>query len=380
MSKKTAAKKPVASKVSANKVAANKAKPAANKAKPVKKLAALAKPKLAGKSAAPKANASKANASKATMAKIGGPHKQPSKKPATKNAAPKPTVKKAAPAKSAAAQNAVTKISAKASAKPSAKAANLTGQKKQAPTMSMGALLKLAAHELKADAKKQSAEKSQAEKSQAGNKPQAASKPALVTPRPANSNRPETAVKAGAVKISAVKISPVKTGPVKPPARPDFAANEYVVYPTHGVGKIIGIEKQELYGEKIEMFVIEFAKEKMTLRVPFAKITAAGVRRLASPSVMKTALDTLKGRARIKRAMWSRRAQEYEAKINSGDPIAIAEVVRDLHRNANQPDQSYSERQIYEAALERLTREFAAIEKLDEEAASKKLEKYLQAA
>lgn len=160
----------------------------------------------------------------------------------------------------------------------------------------------------------------------------------------------------------------------------EFAPNDYVVYPTHGVGRILCIEKQEIAGMKLELFVIEFEKDKMTLRVPVAKVTSVGMRRLSSPQKMKSALATLRGRARVKRAMWSRRAQEYEAKINSGDPVSIAEVVRDLHRNAGQPDQSYSERQIYEAALDRLARELAAVEKIDELSATQRLEKMLRAA
>ncbi len=160
----------------------------------------------------------------------------------------------------------------------------------------------------------------------------------------------------------------------------EFSPLDYVVYPTHGVGKILCVEKQEISGMKLELFVIEFEKDKMTLRVPLAKVQSVGMRRLSSPQKMKSALATLKGRARVKRAMWSRRAQEYEAKINSGDPVSIAEVVRDLHRNAGQPDQSYSERQIYEAALDRLARELAAVEEIDELAATQRLEKALQAA
>jgi CarD family transcriptional regulator len=160
----------------------------------------------------------------------------------------------------------------------------------------------------------------------------------------------------------------------------EFSPNDYVVYPTHGVGKIVRIEQQEISGMKLDLFVIEFEKDKMTLRVPMGKVNSVGMRRLSSPQKMKSALATLKGRARVKRAMWSRRAQEYEAKINSGDPVSIAEVVRDLHRNAGQPDQSYSERQIYEAALDRLARELAAVEKIDETAAAQRLEKMLRAA
>ena len=163
-------------------------------------------------------------------------------------------------------------------------------------------------------------------------------------------------------------------------SEPAFNQGDYVVYPTHGVGKITGIETQEIAGQKLKLFVIEFEKEKMILRVPLTKVETAGLRRLSSRKIMDTALATLKGRSRVKRTMWSRRAQEYEAKINSGDPVSIAEVVRDLHRNAGQPDQSYSERQIYQAALERLVREVAAVEKIDEDAAVQKLEKLLEAA
>ncbi len=160
----------------------------------------------------------------------------------------------------------------------------------------------------------------------------------------------------------------------------EFGTSDYVVYPTHGVGKIVGIEDEEIAGMALKLFVIEFDKDKMTLRVPVTKASTVGMRKLSSPQKMQNALKTLKGRARVKRTMWSRRAQEYEAKINSGDPVSIAEVVRDLHRNAGQPDQSYSERQIYEAALDRLARELAAVEKIDEEAATERLEKVLQAA
>ncbi len=156
-----------------------------------------------------------------------------------------------------------------------------------------------------------------------------------------------------------------------------FRTNEHVVYPAHGVGKIVDIEKQEIAGTEMELFVIAFEKDKMTLRVPTAKALDVGMRSLASEDVVAKALETLKGRARVKRAMWSRRAQEYEQKINSGDLIAIAEVVRDLHRADDQREQSYSERQLYEAALERLTREVAAVDGSDEMAAQQKVDDVL---
>ncbi len=160
----------------------------------------------------------------------------------------------------------------------------------------------------------------------------------------------------------------------------EFSAGDFVVYPTHGVGKIVGIEEQEISGHELQLFVIKFETEKMTLRVPIEKAKVAGLRRLSSRQQMELALSTLRGRSRVNRAMWSRRAQEYAAKINSGDPISIAEVVRDLHRHGGQPDQSYSERQIYESALERLVRELAAVEKIDRIAATQRLEEMLQAA
>lgn len=158
----------------------------------------------------------------------------------------------------------------------------------------------------------------------------------------------------------------------------EFRPNDFVVYPAHGVGQIVSIEEQEVAGITLQMFVISFVKDKMTLRVPINKASAVGMRSLSSPDIVGKAMDTLKGRARVKRAMWSRRAQEYEQKINSGDLISIAEVVRDLHRNDDQREQSYSERQLYEAALERLTREVAAVDGLEERAAQKMVDDVLE--
>jgi len=156
--------------------------------------------------------------------------------------------------------------------------------------------------------------------------------------------------------------------------RQGFKTSEFIVYPAHGVGQIVAIEEQEVAGAKLELFVINFVKDKMTLRVPTAKIVSVGMRKLAEPPLVKRALETLKGRARIKRTMWSRRAQEYEAKINSGDIVAIAEVVRDLFRSDTQPEQSYSERQLYEAALDRLSREISAVQRIIETEAIKEIE------
>lgn len=156
-----------------------------------------------------------------------------------------------------------------------------------------------------------------------------------------------------------------------------FEKGDFVVYPTHGVGRVIDIEAKEIAGHKLDLFVISFEQERMMLRVPVAKAKLSGLRKLSSRKIMENALVTLKGRSRVSRAMWNRRAQEYEAKINSGDLISIAEVVRDLHRAENQPEQSYSERQLYESALDRMAREVAAIERIDREAAITILNKSL---
>ena len=156
-----------------------------------------------------------------------------------------------------------------------------------------------------------------------------------------------------------------------------FRINEFIVYPAHGVGQIVDITDQEIAGMSLELFVVNFEKEKMVLRVPLEKAKQVGMRKLADGSVMEGAMKTLRGRARVKRTMWSRRAQEYEAKINSGDLIAIAEVVRDLFRNENQPEQSYSERQLYEAALERMAREVATVNKTTDDEAILSLEAVL---
>lgn len=159
--------------------------------------------------------------------------------------------------------------------------------------------------------------------------------------------------------------------------RQGFKTGEFIVYPAHGVGQITDIEQQEVAGYKLELFVVKFAQDKLTLRVPIAKIESAGMRKLASDETVAKALKTVEGRARIKRTMWSRRAQEYEAKINSGELISIAEVVRDLYRSENQPEQSYSERQLYEAALERMSRELSSVNKLSATEAVALIQKHL---
>src|SRR5262249_28194930 len=182
----------------------------------------------------------------------------------------------------------------------------------------------------------------------------------------------QAAAKAAAAAAAAAEA---KKKPVN--QRHGFKTNEWIVYPAHGVGRIVAIEEQEIAGISLELFVITFEKDKMTLRVPTGKSESVGMRKLAEEPTVKKAMETLKGRARIKRTMWSRRAQEYEAKINSGDLIAIAEVVRDLYRSESQPEQSYSERQLYEAALDRMAREIAVVEKLDERGAVQRITEVL---
>ncbi|MCP3370172.1 CarD family transcriptional regulator [Bradyrhizobium cajani] len=210
-----------------------------------------------------------------------------------------------------------------------------------------------------------------------------AAKPAIAKAHAAKPAAPKAPVAAPAKAPVAAKPA------VKPAAAPKveekkvvtqrqgFKANEFVVYPAHGVGQILAIEEQEIAGAKLELFVINFIKDKMTLRVPTAKVANVGMRKLSEPALVKKALETLKGRARVKRTMWSRRAQEYEAKINSGDIVAIAEVVRDLYRSESQPEQSYSERQLYEAALDRLSREIAVVQHSTETEAVKEIEAQL---
>ncbi len=152
-----------------------------------------------------------------------------------------------------------------------------------------------------------------------------------------------------------------------------FNPGDYVVYPAHGVGKVTEIDKTSIAGHDLELLVVTFDKDKMTLKIPLAKAQQSGLREISSKTTINTAISTLKSKAKIKRAMWSRRAQEYETKINSGDPVSIAEVVRDLHRKSNQSEQSYSERQIYEQALSRLAHEFAASERIGKEEATSKI-------
>jgi CarD family transcriptional regulator len=273
-----------------------------------------------------------------------------------------------------------------------------------APAAGAGAVAKTAAKPVsKAEVKPQAAPI----KAAVVEKPQpAAAKPVKPAAAPALAVKPATEVKvvapaapppapAAPSGFSAPVVPPLAPPPAapmmndrRPPDRgpaprahakqETFVEGDHVVYPTHGVGKVERIATEEIAGHKLELIHITFEENRMTLRVPVTKAPAAGLRKLATRKMFDEALAVLKGRARIKRTMWSRRAQEYEAKINSGDPLAIAEVVRDLHRNAGQPDQSFSERQIYEAAMDRLAAELAALDKTDKATASEKLTNFLK--
>ncbi len=328
-------------------------------------------------------------------------------KPVKANLKPKPKAKAAA-VKTAPAKVQVNKVQAKHATK--ATAARPAAQKATAHAA------KPAAHPAKAPAKeavkaKESVKAHAAPKHETAKPAAAPSKnvaKAPIMPPPARPAAPSAAraIPAAVAKTASQKIiAPV--APLAPPAQPGAAAqalqasaaakaaaaaaaakkpvhqrhgfkvNEWIVYPAHGVGRIVAIEEQEIAGISLELFVITFEKDKMTLRVPTGKSESVGMRKLAEEPTVKKAMETLKGRARIKRTMWSRRAQEYEAKINSGDLISIAEVVRDLYRSESQPEQSYSERQLYEAALDRMAREIAVVEKLDERGAVQRITEVL---
>ncbi len=157
-----------------------------------------------------------------------------------------------------------------------------------------------------------------------------------------------------------------------------FNPGDFVVYPTHGVGKVLDITQSEVGGQKLELIAVNFDKERMTMRIPMTSVDKTNLRPLSSKEIMDTALCSLKGKPKVKKTMWSRRFQEYDAKINSGDPCLIAEVVRDLHKPADKGEQSYSERQVFEHAFERLVCEYAACEGIDANEATSKLQTILK--
>jgi CarD family transcriptional regulator len=319
------------------------------------------------KPAATKKTAVKVAAPKSAVAKSILNTKVKSTKPITKSAAQKatakPAAKKAAVAKKTTATTAAVKPVAAKSAKPKVVAAKKATTGKSSPASKAAASTK---SRIAAAAQMVAARRAAAAKEQSA-KPAAAGRSlkAVAAAAPAPAKR-----SSAPVAPSAAEASPA--APKKPlGVKHGFKLHEYIVYPAHGVGQIVGIEEQEIAGMSLELFVITFDKDKMTLRVPTAKVDA--LRKLSEKPVVDKAMQTLKGRARVKRTMWSRRAQEYENKINSGDLIFIAEVVRDLYRSESQPEQSYSERQLYEAALDRMARELAAVEKLDERGAVQRI-------
>ncbi|WP_428408477.1 CarD family transcriptional regulator [Hyphococcus sp.] len=335
---------------------------------------ATTKKKTAAKKAPAKKAAVKTTASKKkTAAKNTAPAKKAVKKATVKTSAKKPAKKKAAvktSAKKASVKTTAKKTAAKktAAAKPSVK----TTAKKAAPKP---------APEKKAAAKKTAPAKAAKKTAKAETKAPPKPKPVNVGQAPRKTTL--------AASIPTPSMTPPKDAPqadaeasinteASTTAKQDFKVNDKIVYPAHGVGKIINLEKQQVAGIPIELFVIDFDQEKMKLRVPTGKAKAAGMRPLSDDKTVKDAISTLKGRARIKRTMWSRRAQEYDAKINSGDIKLVAEVVRDLYRGEDQPEQSYSERQLFEAALDRMAREVAAVRDVDLGKAIEELEGVLK--
>jgi len=296
-------------------------------------------------------------------------------KPATRKTAAKKTAAKKTTAKKTAKTSSTGRTKAAAAQTAKTKTAPKKATAKKAPAKK-AAVKKAAAKKASAKkaAVKKPAAKKAAPKAAAKSAPKAAPKAATKKPV-AKKSANSTAKKA--VKKVAAKVTQTAAPQKLPRQKDGFKIKDHIVYPTHGVGLITDIEEREVAGMPLQLFVIEFEQEKMTLRVPLAKAKATGMRQLSSKDTVKVALQTLRGRARIKRTMWSRRAQEYEAKINSGDLIAIAEVVRDLHRAEGQPEQSYSERQLYEAALDRLSRELAAVERIAHDQAVTQVEDVL---
>lgn len=301
------------------------------------------------KKAIPKAKTASGASSRAKSA----PSKKTAAKPAAKKAAAKPATKPAAKAAKPAPKE-KAKAAPKSATKPDAKSKAKAPAKEAAKPAGKGKVLPVKTAPKK---KLNVGQKPRSEKSDLSMKPQSFAPVA---------REPDNAV-----------TSP-KATPASKEAKQTFRVNDFVVYPAHGVGRIVGIEKQVIAGITNELFVLDFEQEKLKLKVPTAKAISSGMRALSDDSLVKKAVDVLKGRARIKRTMWSRRAQEYEAKINSGDIIAVAEVVRDLYRASDQPEQSYSERQLFEAALDRLAREVAAVRKNDMTKALAELDASLQ--
>jgi CarD family transcriptional regulator len=344
---------------------------------PVDQIAEAGKPKRATKTAlAPEVTSNVIKTKEVKSLTEINAHVAPDATPTTMPAAPAPVSATVKPAAKQAAKSSAAKAAPKIAA-----VADDAAPASAAPTM--------------ADLVREAARAHRAEEAAGGGKPKAAPKPA---PKPAVVAKPAAPPVSATAPIEATpgEAKPVSKvveqrmgGPIQHNGRPpqisrasnkdeSFAEGDYVVYPTHGVGKVEKIAVEDIAGHRLELIHITFEENRMTLRVPVSKARSAGLRKLATRKLFDEALAILKGRARIKRTMWSRRAQEYEAKINSGDPLAIAEVVRDLHRNSGQPDQSFSERQIYEAALDRLAAELGALDQTDKLTAIVKLTQFLK--
>jgi len=305
-------------------------------------------------------------------AKSAAPAKAP--KPATK-AETKPAITKSAPAKPAAVTKATPKAAPVKAEPQKAEASKIEKPKAEAQKPM----------ETKPDGAKLAPSRQEpvvvADQASVGTQRVLAARPAAIQPVLPRPGAPRVAPASPATAVNAVPQAEIRKPivPPRPMAKAEiFVEGDHVVYPTHGVGKVERIVEEDIAGHRLELIHITFEENRMTLRVPVAKARTAGLRKLATRKLFDEAMAVLKGRARIKRTMWSRRAQEYEAKINSGDPLAIAEVVRDLHRNAGQPDQSFSERQIYEAAMDRLAAELAALDKTDKPTAAVKLADFLK--
>lgn len=341
-----------------------------------------------------KKNVKSTSAVKAKSSTKSTPAKATAKKPVAK-AAPKPAPKTSA--KTVAAKSAAKKTAVKSSAKPAAKP---VAKKVAAPVAQTKK--PIAKQAVKEVSKSKTSTVKPAVKVSAA--PAKAVKPAIAVKAPINEN-PKPAVVLQKTPEGLKPLSPNSASVNKPVYRPiqvinkplaplqpvrqmapispasekiEYKKGDYVVYPAHGVGQIEAVELQTIGGMEIKLYAIVFEKDRMRLKVPVFKAHASGLRRLSSTNRMQDALKTLQGRAQIRRAMWSRRAQEYELKINSGDPVAIAEVLRDLKRSNDDTEQSYSERQIYQSALERLAREVAAVEKITEIEAAERLENMIK--
>jgi CarD family transcriptional regulator len=351
-----AQKKKTAVKAKAAKVVAQPKK-SAQSSSAARAAAAIRKP-AAAKPAASAAAPAKDKKAASPVAAKGAPVKAPVAKAATAKASP-------AVAKS---------VAAPAPAKKPAAAPVAARPQQQASKVAQA----FAAHRAQAASQQPVAPARPAAPATARAVPAAAAKTASGAKITAPAKAPEVPASPKAIAEKAAAARQLLAAQKKPVhQRHGFKTNEFIVYPAHGVGRIVGIEEQEIAGMSLELFVINFEKEKLTLRVPTGKLESVGMRKLADDDIVKKAMEILKGRARIKRTMWSRRAQEYVAKINSGDLISIAEVVRDLFRSEAQPEQSYSERQLYEDALDRMAREIAAVEKLDDRGAVQRITEVL---